>query len=67
MSHSQYRPCNETRDILCAKVVDVHMVMIHAKFQSSKPFGLKERFLACWLVVLGFNATLTAKSYHCGW
>ena len=26
---------------LYAKFVDVHKVMVHAKFQSSKPFGFK--------------------------
>ena len=28
---------------LCAKFVDVDMVIIHAKFQSSKPFWLKHK------------------------
>ena len=33
---------------LCAKFVDVYQVMVHAKFQSSKPFGFKhEDFLVC--------------------
>ena len=34
MSKSQDRPCNETRCILCAKFVDVHKVMVHAKCQK---------------------------------
>ena len=45
MSKSQDRPCNETRGILCAKCVDVHKVMVHAKFRSSMPFEFKQRFL----------------------
>ena len=44
MSKSQDRTCNETRGILCAKLVDVHKMMVHAKFQSSKPFGFKQIF-----------------------
>ena len=43
MSKSQDRPCYEARDILCAKFIDVHKVMVHAKFQSSKPFGFKHK------------------------
>ena len=43
MSKFQDRPCNETRSILCAKFVDVHKVMVHVKFQSSKPFGFKHK------------------------
>ena len=39
MSKSHDRLCNETRGILCAKFVDVDKVMVHAKFQSAKPFG----------------------------
>ena len=43
MFKSQDRPCNETRGILCAKFVDVYKVMVHAKFQNSKPFGFKHK------------------------
>ena len=43
MSKSKDMPCNETRGIMCAKFVDVHKVMVYAKFQSSKPFGFKHK------------------------
>ena len=43
MSKSQDRPCNQNRDILCAKFVHIHKVMVNAKFQSSKPFGFKHK------------------------
>ena len=43
MSKYQDRPCNETTGFLCAKFVDVHKVMVHAKFQSSKPFEFKHK------------------------
>ena len=39
-------PVNDTRSILCEKFVDVHKVIVHEKFQSSKPFGFKQRFLS---------------------
>ena len=28
---------------LCVKFVDVHKVMVHAMFQSSRPFGFKHK------------------------
>ena len=44
MSKYQARPCNETRGIIVVcKIWDIQKVMIHGKFQSSKPFWFKHK------------------------
>jgi hypothetical protein len=42
-------PIGDQRGIILTNLVEDHKVMIHTKYQSSKPYGFREDFLSVCL------------------